>query len=386
MQSPRKAGRTKKSALLTPEQFKAQTEAAIKAAKELDKLAKEVLRNKGKPVVAEGKEFNIKKINTLKTANYRELLRMPTAYRRTFGRVKADRVGTINGGFRQALLVGPVLEDFFRRADLGNVGGRNDAVGPSIQTRLPFLQEGQAKYATRSILTSLFALYAKRHSLSSRATDNQGKSVEQQNFQLLGVDDLMNQALNPLLAELEQSSRKKLADAGKQDGQPKPALTKAGKQRKYRRDDGSINWNDYEHAFNRNNFSYSALQSIFNQGIDTLTLRLPTKDESPYFVHDADLARAYMAELDLAKSTAAPNDKKSSLLGTAGYTPAEIAARAVARVPTSSAQDQSALQLAAALDTVHALIQAASATYSVVRPKKPSKKPRRVAVAAVAGR
>ena len=401
MQSPRKSGKTLKSALATPVQVKEQLTEYIKRAKELDKLAKEVSKKKAvladhvKRELGDSKgNVTVTDINKLKTRNYELIRKVSSLYRKAYQRVKADRVGSINGGFRQPVLVGDDLTNFFRQADLGRVGGRLDNSGQPLQNILPFITADTAgeRYATRSILTSLFALYAKKHNLTSLARDNQGKPADQVNHQLLGVDQLMNNSLNGLLSQVEQRSAAKLALEGKADGQPKPATTPSGKPRKYYRDDARTlpNWNDFEHAFNRNNFSYSSLQSIFSLGIDTTSLtmftdpatgeRVQDKLRSLYFVHDPALARAYMEQLEAAKRTPLAGDSKSSVLGTAGNTPNDFVARAFNAVPLPERDpNRQALLLAAALDQVHLTIQGASATYTVVRAKKASKKPRRAA-------
>jgi len=365
MQSPRKSPRhATKASLLTPAQFKETLQRHILVAKELDSLKREAKKDKSGKVTKMGRELGTKQIGKLQTLNYKQMAKLSTQYLRTYRRVKADRVSTANGGFRQPLLVGDILRGFFRTADLGRVGGKNDASGQPLQSVLSFL--GEQPIASRSILTSLFALYAKRHSLSSRAAFNQGKPAELMNHQLLSVDETMNQQLNTLLTALEQESANKLAAKGVQDGSPKPlVMPKSGKERKYYRDDAKTQpvWNDFEHAFNRQNFSYSYLQGIFNKNVSPAVDAAGSKE--PFLVRPPELAKAYMTEVNRLETEGA--------LGSVGNTFNDVANRVSGGAPSPG------LQLRVALDTIHSIIAAASATYNVVRPKaKATRKPKKV--------
>lgn len=371
MQSARKKTKVTKASLLKPEDFKDRLGNHVRVAKELDKLIIEVQKEKSGKLTKNNREYNVSKLKTLKTVNLKELGKLSTAYRRTYMRVKADREGGANGGFRQPLQIGESLLSFFRDADLGTVGGRGDNSGQRLQSILTFLvpPPNGTPIASRSILTALFALYAKRHNLAARAAFNQGKPVEQHNRQLLGTDEYMNSRLGNIFSAYEQESAVKLQKKGLQDNQRKPPITKSGKERKYFRDDGvTPNWNDFEHVFNRNNFSYSSLQGIFSLDVTPLNAKGPNGETSEYLVSPPELASAYTKAVKAAE--------ENGTLGSTGNTFYNIAERVANGAPTQ------ALQLRAGLDHIHSLVAAVSATYNVVGAKpKPKSKAKKAAVA-----
>jgi len=354
MQSPRKSKASKRKALLSPVDFKGRLQDYVKAIKEADKEIAEAKKSKDKKVVKEGREFTAKSLGKIKTQTLKELLKLSAEYQRTFRRARAPRAGNANGGFFQPLGAGPELIAFFSQADLGTTGGR-DGSGQRLQSVLSFLNPG-TPYVSRSILTSLFALYAKRHNLSSFARDNQGKSLEQQNRQLLSVDQLMNTTLARLIEAERADSAAKLAAANAVDGQRKPAvMPKSGKVRKFNREDGTLIWNDHYHLFDPQNFSYSYLQAIFNKGVEStesLAARLGVAKDA-LLVKPNEVAREYMNQVDAAA--------EAGTLGTAGNGFGDIATR------LGGGQG---LQLRAALDDAHARVAAASATYDVERKAK----------------
>jgi hypothetical protein len=370
MLSPKaKKNKTTKASLMLPKDFKARVKMHIKVSRELEKLRTEAIKNKG-TVTKGGRTLTGTEITALRTLNLKSLNKLSAIYAKTYTRAKADRVSPANGGFRQPIEVKQILINFFRNAPLGTTGGKG-ASGPALQSLLPFvqpIQEGQKAYASRAILTTLFTLYAKAHNLSLRARDNQA-NPNNMNHQLLSVDEYMNNALDPLLTRLEQKSAQDLADKGVRDGDRKPLLTPKGRVRKYLRDDGTQVWNDHYHQFRRDNFSYSSLQSIYNQ--DFSPLNQTAEDGSrPFLVEPAELAKAYMTEVERL------NAMKPSQLNSPGHTFADIAAQAAASLgmPVTFA-----LQLRAALDDMHWRLQGVSETYSVERPKKPAaRKPKKV--------
>jgi hypothetical protein len=374
MQSPR--AKAKKQPLMAPKDFKERLDMHIRVDKELEKLKREAAASKEKKVVKEGQEYGAKRLGALRTQNLKQLAKLSTVYLRAHRRVRPARAGTANGGFRQPLVVGPELLEFFKRADLGRVGGKNDNSGPALQSVLTFLSD--QPLASRSVLTSLFALYAKKHNLSAQARDNTVNGVPKpdvdQNHQLLSADRLMNETLGNLLGLLEKSSAAKLAGEGVADGQQKPAVTKAGHPRKYYKDQdlGTQTqpvWNSFYHAFHRDNFSYAYLQGIFSKGITPIgqaaASAQPPVPKETFLVTPPEVAKEYMR---LVESAA-----EAGTLGRPGATFGDLARQA------SPAGVNGGLQLRAALDDMHARVALASATYTVERPKakvvrKPKKK------------
>lgn len=379
MQSPRAKTKFNKASLPDGKTFANALEVVIKTQKELDKLEREISHEKAGFVEKRGKRFGKGGVSVavLKTNNLKKLKKMSTFYTKAYSRIRASRDSSINGGFRQPLLVGEELLNFFRNADFGPLQGKPGNGSQRLVDALGFVNGSEP--ASRAILTSLFTLYAKRHTLTSRASDNIGKPADQVNHQLLGVDESMNRLLDPLLAGLERSSRLELEAKGKRDGDQKPSPTPKGKQRKYWRDEARQlrNWNDWEHVFDRRNFSYSAIQSIYSKGIDAKSLKADQNGQkTPYLVNNPVLGKAYMALLERAKTTRLSDTSKLSILGQAGQTPNDFVLEAIRSVPTASDADKGALALAAKLDSYHLIIQQASATYSDTTRKAAARKPK----------
>ena len=369
--SPR-GGKNKKSKLPTPEDVKLSMKKHIMIAKELDEQQREAYSNKGKKEKAgesqagKAAPFQINEIRSLKTANYKVLSKFSTLYRKSYQLARADRVGTANSAFSSPVIVGDVLVNFFRGADLGNLPGTSTPV----QNVLSFVNPapGQPPIASRSILASALSLYAKRHRLYRNSRENVGKQEDQMNRQVIGADNHMQQTLAPLFIVLEQRSAAKLAAEGKRDGDRKPP---AKRVRKYFRADGVTRiWNDFEHAFDRSNFSYSAFQSLFSSGgvIDA-----KAKKENPNitpvdfenFKISKEVGTRYMTEMSALKEAVKQDPR---VLENPQNNPVAIANRA------SGGNPDLALQTRAALDTVHSLISSASAQYDQVKPKKKAAK------------
>lgn len=361
--SPRKPKANKKSKLLTPKDFSDRMANHVKIAKELDHLNREALKS-GNKVTKNGKEYKVLEIKTLKTLNYKHMEKLSTVYRKAYVRVRPDRVPSANGGIRQPVLVGDELRQFFAVADLGDVDGRNGVAGPlrNLLVSRGFL--GETPIASGAILTSLLVLYAKRHNLSQRARDNQGKPLELQNGQLLSVDEVMNQQLGNILTSLEQASAAKLAARNVRDGDRKPATLPSGKQRKYVNDQGQLIWNDHEHVFRRDNFAYGNLQSIYRAGVVKLNGKDPRAQNADYLVKPIELAKAYM--------TLVENALEAGTLGSAGADYPELAAQAASQLGLAAVPAELALR--ATLDRLHDDISRASATYTSNKPKKVSRK------------
>lgn len=366
MKSPRKAAKSSKT-LLQPKEFSETLKKYITIAKELDALYAEASKKKNKnQVVKNGVTYKTGELKVAKTKNYSVLLSLAKSnYSKTFRRVRPDRVASVNGALIQPVLVGDTLRNFFNVADLGDAAGRNGTAGPlvNILRSRGFLRP-DSNVASGAILTSLLVLYAKRHNLTARARDNVGKPLDLQNGQLLGVDDVMNTQLGAILSQLEQRSAAKLASEGKADGQRKPEKTPKGKQRKFTDDNGQPIWNDHEHVFNRNNFAYGNLQSIYRADIVKLNGKDPASNNANALIQDPALGRAYMS---LVNTWA-----EQGLLGGAGYdydTAANMAAQSVGLTAVPGE-----LQIRAALDRLHDEIKLASQTYTgaprKARPKK----------------
>ncbi|HLX53235.1 MAG TPA: hypothetical protein VKR58_04815, partial [Aquella sp.] len=218
--------------------------------------------------------------------------------------------------------------------------------------------------ASGALLTSLLVLYAKKNNLSGQARDNRGKPLEQQNGQLLSADALMRQYLGSILTEVQQKSVAKLQSMGKKDGDPKPQFTKKGKERHYERDGQRI-WNDYEHAFDPDNFAYGNLQSIYRADIGKLngSVDPATGAKNPNFlVEPKELASEYMRLVEAAA--------QNNTLGQPGADYPDLARQAAASLGVA---ETAQLQLRAALDRLHDEVAVASATYKSNKPKKPSK-------------
>jgi len=362
--SPRKPKGNKKSKLMTPQDFSDRMSDHVKIAKELDHLNREALKS-GNKVTKNGKEWKVLDIKTRKTLNYKHMERLATVYRKAYTRVRPDRVPSANGGIRQPVMVGDRLRQFFAVADLGDAAGRDGAAGPlrNILAARGFLKQ-DSPFASGAILTSLLVLYAKRHNLSARARDNQGKALEQQNGQLLSVDDVMNQYLGDILTALEQASAAKLAARGVVDGQRKPQKLPSGKDRKYVNDQGQLIWNDHEHAFRRDNFAYGNLQSIYRADVTKLNGKDAASNNANYLVKPIELAKEYMGRVELAL--------EAGTLGSAGADYPDLAAQAAQAQGLGAVPAE--LQLRAALDRLHDDISTASASYVSNKPKKVSRK------------
>lgn len=374
--SPRKPRANKKSKLMTPEVFSGRMEFHLKVAKELDNLYREALQD-GNKVTKNGVVHLAGQLKTKKTLNYKHMGRLASVYRRTYQRVRPDRVPSANGGIRQPVIVGDRLRAFFAAADLGDIDGRSGGKGP---LRNLLATEGRGflssnPIASGAILTSLLVLYAKRHNLTSRARENVGKPLEQQNGQLLGVDEVMNQYLGDILTNLEQLSAAKLQSRGVADGQRKSAKTAGGKDRKYTNaTTGALIWNDHEHAFRRDNFAYGNLQSIYRADVIKLNGKDPRSlnDQERaagvaprnFLVTPPELAKAYM--------TLVENAIEAETLGLAGSDYDNLARQAAGQ--QGLAEVPQTLALRAGLDRTHDEISSASKTYVSNRPKKVARK------------
>lgn len=380
-------GKNKKSKLMTPEQFQAAMDKHLGIAKQLDRDLLDVSKaskSKGKQgaqVQQEGQQaqvqevpYDLNKIRSLKTANLKMLRRLVTDYGKAYRLAREDRVGSANSAFSNPVVVRDVLVEFFRNADLGTLTDGSTPVQAALSV---FLAPGaMGPLASRSILASALSLYAKRHRLYALSTENRGKTEEQMNRQVLGADEYMLRTLAPLFDELERVSAAKLVAEGKRDGQPKPQDGK--RVRKYYRDnaDGSrtLIWNDFEHAFNRNNFSYSAFQSLFSAGgiIDkkakTANPQLAPGVDFDAFVITPDVGRRYMQAVSQLKEAARANP---AIMGNPGATFTALATEAAQGAPSQ------ALVARSALDTVHALVSSASSQYNQQRPKQKSRKPKK---------
>lgn len=211
-------------------------------------------------------------------------------YTAAFNRKRAGGQGRggPNSGFRLPLVINDNLIRFFQEANLGDVVVGGQSYG-RVQDHLPFLRVGDPLYgiANRSLLTSLFSLYAKVNNLSDLSNYNRDAARVQEpdykNRQILGADALMNRHLGVSFEEIRRASTAKLAAMGVQDGERKPLLTKSrtggpGRTRHYFSDfrmvvgpDGKKIkeytgrhpiWLDYYHAFNPQNFTYGNFQQI----------------------------------------------------------------------------------------------------------------------------
>ena len=366
-------GKSKKSKLLTPQQFQDEMSKRISIAKQLDRDMLDLKASKTtKSADQQGAvvPYNINKIRSLKTSNLRLLQRLTTEYGRSYRLVSEDRVGSANSAFSNPVVVRETLVNFFQNADLGTLTNGNNRVQDAL---VIFLQPTGVPLASRSILASALSLYAKRHRLYTRSEENRGKNVDQMNRQVLGADEYMLSTLGPLFDELERSSALKLAAEGHRDGDQKPQNAK--KTRKYYRenDDGTRTrvWNDFEHAFNRRNFSYSAFQSLFSAGgiIDkkaqTANPQLAPNVDFSIYVIPKDVGRVYMESVSLLKEQVRENPQ---LLSNPSATYGAMAKKA------ANGQSVPGLEVRAALDTVHALVATASDQYTQKSPAKKSKK------------
>lgn len=388
--SPRQPKKNKKSKLVTPEAFTLLLKTHVKIAKVQDDLLREAqAKGSGNKVTENGKEFKLGDIKAAKTINYARLVKLGKVYRKTFGRVRPDRMSSVNGGLIQPVIVGESLRQFFNAADLGTVTAP-DALGVvrDVPIRNILIEKGflgENPIASGSILTSLLVLYMKRHSLSQRARDNLGKSLEQQNGQLLSVDETMNTYLNDVLTRVEQQSAAKLVARGVQDGQRKSALTPGGKPRKFVNETtGQPIWNDFEHAFKRDNFAYGNLQSIYRADVVKLngtdersindTERAAGNKPRDFLIRNPLLGKTYMKLVDDAV--------ENGVLGKPGFDYADLATQASMTVLNKPLDDVPYLQLRAGLDRLHDDIAIASMSYVKTKSKPKSKsRPKKKATA-----
>jgi len=371
-------GKSKKSKLMTPQQFQDEISKRISIAKQLDRELLDVKAAKlaGKQAdqqqaSAQQPSYNLNKIRSLKTSNLRLLKRLATEYSRSYRLVGEDRVGSANSAFSNPVVVREALITFFRGADLGNLAGSQTPVQAVLSI---FLQPtgGNPALASRSILASALSLYAKRHSLYTLSEENKGKPQDQMNRQVLGADAYMLQTLAPLFDELERSSALKLSALGLRDGAEKPQNAK--KPRKYYRENDDATrtrvWNDFEHAFNRRNFSYSAFQSLFSAGgivdkkAQLANPQLGQGVDFSNYVIPKEYGRIYMDAISRLKEAAAVDPQ---VMANPQATFVAIAQQA------AGGQQIFALQIRAALDTVHTIVASASSQYNQKSPAKKSK-------------
>ena len=388
-------GKARKSKLPPPETYRLELQNLIRTGKQLDKLASKAAKAKAKskgtkkaastsPRSQEQSQalgkFDTKTVQRLKTLNYEKIKKFGTPYTKAYQLVPEDRVGSANSAFTSPVLVRAPLINFFRNVDLGVVPGTN----ARVQELLPFLVQGQIPLGSRSILASLLSLYAKKNRLYQFAVENRGKaSEEQMNRQVLGADPQMNQFLGPLFDRLETMSR----NSGVVDWSPKPQTGK--RVRKYNRPDGSRIWNDHNHVFARDNFSYSAFQSLFSAGgvVDRKTFNaspaataaiqaefgLPAGFNLDQFRIPPEVGRKYMQEVTVLKDQAKVSKQP---LSDPENTFIAIATRAAAPL---APQQVPGLSERARLDTIHSLVSVASHFYD--QPKTKTRKPRKQATA-----
>lgn len=357
MSSSTKVGGTKTSSLLRPEVFKERLNFHLKVAKELDAIRREISKTKDKKVEKEGKVYTNKTVTTELNKNNKQLSKLAGEYRKAYSRAKADRLPNVNSSFNRPVKVLPVLVNFFAKADLGTLPNQEP-----LQNLLAGTLLGGNNLASRSILSSLLAHYAKRHELFRFSDENRGKPLEQMNRQVLGVDDYMNRTLGPIFDALETQSQADLKAKGIADGQQKQLTTKRG-NRKFQRADGSKIWNDYEHAFRRTNFSYSNFQSIFAKAIQSLDDQKDASGKVVNHVWTVEPTVGHLYVLEVTKAT------DSGVLGTPGNTFEDIANKVSKGIMSNG------LRIRAALDQTHANLVSLAAhnKSSTTKPRKSKK-------------
>ena len=186
---------------ITPDQFRTILEGYKVEVRQLVQLA-EVAGELGTRQKILG-EFQTRDVNHLATEFARSLDGLFTIYRKSKQKRGRRTGGRANNGFNLPRFVGPALISFFRAADLGEVIPGDPSQG-QIRDYLRFLspehQLGGVNPipTTQAMLTVLFAIYSHRRDLASRALSNQGKAFDQQNRQLLGQDQEMENAFGPV--------------------------------------------------------------------------------------------------------------------------------------------------------------------------------------------
>lgn len=385
-------GKTTKAKLPTPEAFKKAADFYVRTAKELDSqeryFSKVKAEEKGKKGEVQQKRVNAydlsgelgrpvdkNLIKRLKTANYKQLKSLATVYRRAYGKIPEDRVGTVNSAFNAPLVLTDPLRNFIQRANFGTLpaqlGGAPVADALRLTSQDP--ASNGAYLSNRAILSTLFALYAKSHALYRNSIENSGKPEDRMNHQVIGADQTMNETLGPLFDRLEQADAQGMVDkkTGRvvRDGEQRPQ-NKRG-TRKYVDEFGQRIWADHYHAFNRRNFSYSAFQKLFSAGgiIDKKAAGGSAVAGINLAGYDIPKEQGvlYMRELKKLKSESATGKLPANFL----FTSLAQQAAAAAGQPLSAGLDKRAQ-----LDTVHAIVAAAGSQYAsaVKKQRKPRAK------------
>jgi len=265
------ATRSRVRAKLSADEFGKLLANIITALKEIEALSRELRSKKAKEIKdTKGRSFTSKSLTAARNEQYKAIKDLKNYYRAGSKRAPVDRE-MVNGGFRLPLQVNDSIFGFFNEADLGNIRFKNGngqlvESGP-LKTKLTLLGD---RISTRSILTPLFTLYIKRHTLSRLSNANRGKSDQEMQGQLLGADPLMKKWFATTFTELVGKSNQKLQAMGVSDMTPKPELTAKGKRRKFYKDNDRTKpiWNDFYHVFNPDNFSYGNVQSIIALNTD----------------------------------------------------------------------------------------------------------------------
>ena len=368
--SPR--GKSKSAAeLMTPEEFKARIGLLVEAAKEIEHLKKESNRarkqnekdntkgSKDGKLVKDGREITYRGLDADLTAVHNQLKKLSSVYRKTYSKRRMPRAKALNNSFERPVRLSQEVINLFNdpQFDLGTItiGG---SVGNVKDLIRDLVRQG---YANRSILSAMLSLYAKEKSLYRLATSNRGLPEDAMNRQLLGADEVLNRNLGGVFTAFEQESLQKLASAGKREGDKKDAKTKKG-VRKYVRKDGTQNYNDFEHAFNRNNFSYASFQSLFKYLIGKIE---DPKDANGNLI-EADRKATLLPTTGRAFIDAITAAVNNGSYMSNGMLPMDIAARVD--------PNDVALRLRANLYFAHAVIKVASEQYDTVNPRK-AKKP-----------
>lgn len=182
-----------------------------------------------------------REVKSLQSQFNKELRTLKALYKARGQRRKAGKGSRVNNGFRIPMQVTPAVVQFFT--------GAADLAPLVNQLSFP-----RSNITTSALLTPLFAIYAKRHNLTSLARDNQGKTPDKMNRQFLGADAAMTQAFGPSFATIQQQDMAKIAAAGGQNGGLKPGKL-PNKQGQYKS-------TDYYRAFDPQNFTYAKIQSI----------------------------------------------------------------------------------------------------------------------------
>lgn len=374
------AGKNKKSKLPTPEDYKALLNKHVVIAKRLDKETANWYKNQNKKNKADvdPTKFLAEKVSYyehLKTSNYDLLKKLSSPYGKAYKLAREDKVGAPNSAFSSPIVVNDVLVNFFRNADLGQFPN-----GSRVQDVLNLMLKPSGGIpfgiSSRSILASALALYAKKHKIYTLSRENNGLPIDKMNRQVLGADEYMLRTLGPLFDQLERTSAAKLQALGLRDGDEKPQNAK--RIRKYYRvnDDGSRTriWNDFEHVFDRRNFSYSSFQSLFSAGgiVDRSTLK---RDPGAYpqvpvdfferYVIDKESGVKYMTDISALKEESKTNPNALTV---------DTFNNVVRSTVAPGQQPSQGLVLRALLDGSHFLVASSSRGYDEKRPKQKSKK------------